>query len=115
MKSRIHRQFERQIADRGLSYEALADGMAVQVDQDTVFEPDALVRSGPLLPDDTLLVLDPLIVVPTKRIVIHHTRAADRRILGTSPGDDEILRLDPPGLEVSLAELFIDDQSGGAD
>ena len=37
MKSRVHRQFERQIADRRLPCEALADGVAVRVDEDTVF------------------------------------------------------------------------------
>jgi Uma2 family endonuclease len=143
MKSRIHRQFERQIADRRLPCEALPDGMAVRVDEDTVFEPDALVRCGPSLPDETILILDPLIVVevaspssqridaldkfaryfnnssivhyliivPTKRIVIHHTRADDGRIVGRSYIDTGIVRLEPPGLELSLVELFGNDQS----
>jgi len=144
LKSRVHRQFERQIADRRLPCEALPDGVAVRVDEDTVFEPDALVRCGPRLSDDTILVVDPLIVVevaspssqridaldkfaryfrnetimhylivvPTKRIVIHHARAADGRIVGTSYVDAGVVRLEPPGLDLSLAELFEDDAHG---
>ena len=144
LKSRIHRQFERQIAERRLPCEAFLDGMAVQVDNDTVFEPDELVRCGPRLPDDAVLILDPLIVVeiaspssqridaldkfaryfrnphvvhyliviPATRVVIHHMRAPDGRIVGTSHGEDDVLRLDPPGLELTLAALFADERGG---
>jgi Uma2 family endonuclease len=146
MKSRVHREFERQIADRRLPCEALPDGIAVRIDEDTVFEPDTLVRCGPLLPDDTILVVDPmivvevaspssqridaldkfaryfhnpsiihyLIVVPTKRIVIHHKRAPDGRIVGTSYSGEGIARLEPPGLDLSLAELFDGDRRNEA-
>ena len=53
----------RAIAEAGLSCEALVDGMAVLVDDETVFEPDALVRCGDPLPRDTLLITDPVVVV----------------------------------------------------
>ncbi len=43
--------------------QALPDGMTVRIDEATVFEPDALVRCGPRLPDDAVEVPDPLIVV----------------------------------------------------
>ncbi len=39
------------------------DGMAMRVDADTTFEPDCMVRCGPPLEDDELLVFDPIIVV----------------------------------------------------
>jgi Uma2 family endonuclease len=39
------------------------DGMAVAVDESTIYEPDALVRCGPCLPADALKVFDPLVVV----------------------------------------------------
>jgi Uma2 family endonuclease len=142
MKSRVHRAFERQIADRRLPCEALPDGVAVRIDEDTVFEPDALVRYGPRLSDETILIVDPmivvevaspssqrldaldkfaryfhnaniihcLIVVPTKRIVIHHKRAADWRIVGTSHTGEGIVSLEPPGLDLSLAALFDGDR-----
>ena len=42
---------------------SVPDGMAVKVDRDTVFEPDVLVRCGPRLTDDTILIQDPIIVV----------------------------------------------------
>ncbi|MGE0226511.1 MAG: Uma2 family endonuclease [Acetobacteraceae bacterium] len=47
----------------GLPCETYVDGMAVQVDAATVYEPDVLLRCGPPLRDDTLAVTDPLIVV----------------------------------------------------
>ncbi len=37
--------------------------MAVQVDETTVYEPDLLVRCGPPLPDDTVRITDPRLVV----------------------------------------------------
>ena len=36
--------------------------MAVKVDDSVVYEPDALVRCGEPLPDDTIKVTDPVIV-----------------------------------------------------
>ena len=113
--------------------------MAVRVDEETVFEPDALVRCGPPLPDDTTLLLDPLIVVevaspstqrvdvlekfsryfrnphivhyliviPTARIVIHHKRMAADRI-ETKSYESGAVPLDPPELQLALADLFPD-------
>ena len=63
MKHAITRQFEDAIRDDGLTCEALPDGMAVRIDDQTVFAPDALVRCGPRLAPDTVLILDPIIVV----------------------------------------------------
>jgi Uma2 family endonuclease len=50
------------------------DGMAVQVDASTVYEPDAMVRCGNPLPDDAIRVMDPLIVV---EVLSPSTRARD--------------------------------------
>jgi Uma2 family endonuclease len=47
----------------GLSCEAMIDGVAVEIDESTVYEPDALVRCGPPLPDDALRITDPVVVV----------------------------------------------------
>jgi Uma2 family endonuclease len=44
------------------SCEAFADGMTVQV-ENSDFEPDALLRCGPLLPGDATKVSDPLVLV----------------------------------------------------
>lgn len=50
------------------------DGMAVQVDAETVYEPDAMVRCGTPLPDNATRVSDPLIVV---EVLSPSTRARD--------------------------------------
>ena len=62
-KASVLVQFQKQIRDRGLRCEAFPDGMAVRVDDATVFEPDALVRCGPPIADETVLIVDPIIVV----------------------------------------------------
>lgn len=63
VKSRMHRLFEREIANGGLPCEAIADGMAVRISENSVFEPDVLARCGDPPPGDTLPLADPLIVV----------------------------------------------------
>jgi Uma2 family endonuclease len=62
-KARVTQSFRNQIHAKRLQCQALGDGMAVRVDDDTVFEPDAMVRCGPRLPDDDLVVSDAIIVV----------------------------------------------------
>jgi Uma2 family endonuclease len=53
----------RAISDAGLtSCEAFGDGMTVQV-ENSDFEPDALLRCGPLLPGDATRVSDPLVLI----------------------------------------------------
>ena len=47
----------------GLTCEAFPDGVALRVDAQTVYEPDAMLRCGPPLPGDTVMVEDPVIVV----------------------------------------------------
>ena len=51
------------VAEAGLSCEAFIDGMAVRVDDGTVYEPDVLLRCGPPVPDDCVEIRDPVIVV----------------------------------------------------
>ena len=51
------------LSGRGARCEAFGDGMAVRVDGSTVYEPDALVRCGPKLPNDVVELTDPLVVV----------------------------------------------------
>jgi Uma2 family endonuclease len=62
-KHRVCQKLIEAIHAAGVSCEALPDGMSVRVDADTVFEPDALVRCGPPLDDDTVEVADPIIIV----------------------------------------------------
>ena len=71
MKGRIYESLAQVIRDGGLPCETFPDGMIVQVDADTLYEPDALVRCGPPLDDNATRILDPIIVVevvsPTSR------------------------------------------------
>lgn len=53
---------------------ALPDGVSVQVAQDAVYEPDALLRCGPRLPGDTVKITDPVVVV---EVLSRSTRALD--------------------------------------
>jgi Uma2 family endonuclease len=62
-KQRIVRKLEDAIAASRLPCEAFVDGLAVQVDDATIYEPDVLVRCGSPLHGETLRILDPLIVV----------------------------------------------------
>jgi Uma2 family endonuclease len=48
---------------RGLSCEALPDGMTVKIDEHTAYEPDAVVHCGEALADDAVIVPSPVIVV----------------------------------------------------
>jgi Uma2 family endonuclease len=62
-KGGVAAAFAAQIRARQMPCDAFVDGIAVHVDDDTTFEPDALVRCGPPLDADATLVPDPLIVV----------------------------------------------------
>ncbi len=61
-KSRIHRALADAVA-AGLPCEAFPDGMAVRIGDDTVYVPDALVRCGQPVDDETVEIGDPIIVV----------------------------------------------------
>lgn len=62
------------VAHGGLPCEVFPDGMAVRVDDATVYEPDVLVRCGAPLPGDAIQVIDPLIIV---EVLSPSTRAKD--------------------------------------
>jgi Uma2 family endonuclease len=46
----------------GLPCRAYTDGMAVRIDSDTVYEPDALIRCGERLGPDVVEVVDPVVL-----------------------------------------------------
>lgn len=47
----------------GLPCQTFTDGMAVAIDDETTYEPDAMVRRGEPGPDEATVVTDPVIVV----------------------------------------------------
>jgi Uma2 family endonuclease len=65
------------IGARGLSCQALPDGVSVRVNDRTVYEPDALVRCGPPPPGDAVELGDPVIVV---EVVSPSSRGIDRGV-----------------------------------
>ena len=115
---------------------ALADGATVRIDEATAYELDALVYCGQELPSTDLEVPNPSIIVevlsrstrridaglklvgyfrlpslahylivdPTQPVVIHHSRGADAIV--TRVVTEGRIALDPPGLEIDLAEIY---------
>ncbi|MBV8095501.1 MAG: Uma2 family endonuclease [Acetobacteraceae bacterium] len=63
VKGLIYRRLDDAIRTAGLACEAFVDGVSVEIDEDTVYEPDALVRCGPPLEGDPVKISDPLVVV----------------------------------------------------
>ena len=66
MKGLIYRRLSDAIEAAGLPCEALPDGPSVEIDPDTVYEPDVLVRCGPPVPDNAVRLNDPMIVVEVR-------------------------------------------------
>ena len=46
VKKHVLNAFDAALAAAGLGCEAFADGMAVRIDESTVYEPDAMIRCG---------------------------------------------------------------------
>lgn len=63
VKKEVVKGLDRALASHRSGCEAFVDGMAVRIDDSTVYEPDALVRCGPRLPNDVVQVADPVVVV----------------------------------------------------
>jgi Uma2 family endonuclease len=123
------------IARAGVPCHALVEGVTVRIEEHTAYEPDALVYCGERLARGALTVPNPIIVVevlspttahtdtsakligyfklasvahylvidPDLRRVIHHTRERAPAMLTAGP-----FRLDPPGIELVVEDLFGD-------
>ena len=126
------------IRSAGVPCRMLPDGMTVRIDARTAYEPDALVYCGAPIDPDAVEVPEPVIVVevlspgtgahdtgaklagyfrvasvghylivdPLRRIVVHHRRAGD--VIETRIVSEGGLGLDPPGITVSVGEMFAD-------
>jgi Uma2 family endonuclease len=120
----------------GITCRAMPDGMTVRINAHTAYEPDALIYCGPRIDPDAIEVKNPVIVVevlspstrridaseklvgyfkvpsihhylmidPDRRTVVHHRRTGNG--IDTAFLQDGSLRLDPPGLELSVPALF---------
>jgi Uma2 family endonuclease len=121
------------IKTAGLSCEAVGDGPGIQIDDHTVYEPDCIVFCGDGPSPDSLLIPNPVIVVevlspttrhhdtsakligyfklpsvahylvidPDVRNITHYSRAGTPNLLSSG-----LLRLDPPGLDVTVEDLL---------
>ncbi len=136
IKSRIWAALDRAIQRAGLDCEAIADGLTIEIDDDTDYEPDAVVNCGPKLPPDATAASNPIIVVevlsPSTQSIdtsdkladyfrvpsIQHyliVRAKRREIIHhTRSGSDIVARvvnigkivLNPPGIEIELTDVY---------
>ena len=80
-KFRVAELMSAAIREGGLACEMFTDGMAVRVDASTVYEPDAQLRCRARVPDDTVVIDDPLVVVevvsPSSQAVDTGAKLAD--------------------------------------
>jgi len=73
-KFQIARRLAGAVEGAGLTCQVCPAGMAVEIDEHTVYEPDALVRCGTPLPPDAIKLHDPVIIV---EVLSPSTRARD--------------------------------------
>lgn len=73
-KGQVFRRLADALEAAALPCTAYPDGMAVEIDAATTYEPDALVRCGMPLPGDAVKVTDPVIIV---EVLSPSTRARD--------------------------------------
>jgi len=136
LKARIWQALDRAIRDAGVDCEALADGVTVEIDEDTDYEPDAVVNCGPPMDPDATVAANPVIVVevlsPATQSIdssdkladyfrvpsIQHyliVRAKRREIIHHARSGADIvsrainiglIRLDPPGIAFDVDEVY---------
>ncbi len=63
VKAKVWRALDDAVRAAALDCTTYPDGMAVAIDDWTVYEPDALVRCGSPLDEDAVKIIDPLIVI----------------------------------------------------
>jgi Uma2 family endonuclease len=78
IKNRIWAALDSAIQIANVPCEALGDGVTVEIDEDTDYEPDAVVNSGPPLPDDAIAASNPVIVVEVLSPSTEHIDLADK-------------------------------------
>jgi Uma2 family endonuclease len=139
IKYLVCRALDDAVAAAGLACEVFTDGMTVEIEGDRSYEPDAAVQCGIKQDLDSTVLPAPLIVVevaspastkldattklldyfkvpsvqhyliipPDRPAIIHHQRDGDRiRTTLVTAGE---VRLDPPGLALSITGLWPDE------
>ena len=136
LKYRIWAAMDRAIQAGGLDCEVIGDGITVEIDDDTDYEPDAVVNRGPRIHPDSVVANNPVVVVevlsPSTQSIdttdkladyfrvpsIQHyliVRARRREIVHHYRSGDGIvsrivnlgsIRLDPPGIVLDIGEVY---------
>lgn len=136
LKNRVWAALDRAIRAENLPCEALGDGVTIEVDEDTDYEPDAVVNCGPPAPGDSIAATNPVVVVevlsPTTQSIdfadkladyfrvpsIQHyliVRARRREVIHHRRDGAEIvsrvinlgaISLDPPGITIDLVDIY---------
>jgi Uma2 family endonuclease len=136
LKARVWRALDREITTGCLACEAMPGGMTVEVDEDTDYEPDALIDCGPPIPDDATVAPNPVVIVevlsPSAAAVDAGGKLADyfrvasvqhyllvrptrREIIHHRRSGDRIetlivtkgfVELTPPGIRLSVDEVY---------
>lgn len=73
-KAHVWRRLTEAVEAAWLPCDVYPDGMTVTIDSGTVYEPDCLVRCGSRVPDDTVRLDDPVIIV---EVLSPSTRSKD--------------------------------------
>ena len=74
VSANVWRRLTEAVEAAGLPCDVYPDGMTVTIDARTVYEPDVLIWCGPRVPDDTVRLDDPIIVVD---VLSPSTRSGD--------------------------------------
>jgi Uma2 family endonuclease len=136
LKTRVWQALDRAIRIGGLDCEAFGDGITIEVDDETDYEPDAVVNYGPRLEPDAIAATNPVIVVevlsPSTQSIdssdkladyfrvasIQHyliVRAKRREIIHHARSGADIvsrainiglIRMDPPGISIDVTEIY---------
>lgn len=136
LKAQIWQAFHRELRAAGLPCEAAPDGMTIEIDDDTDYEPDALINCGDPIPDNAIAAPNPVVIVevlsPSTQSIDAGGKLADyfrvpsvRHYLLVRPLKREIIHhrrsgdrietrvvnsgaveLDPPGIWLNLDEVY---------
>ena len=136
LKYRVARALDAAIARANIPCRFVLDSAAVKIDQLNSFQPEAMVYCGAPLPPDAFFVPNPTVVVeipppgtarrdsyqklagyfkvpsvahyliinPDAPLIIHHQRHGDDVL--TRIVREGTIRLEPPGMEVAVAEIY---------
>jgi len=138
IKANVWQSLRNAIRAAGVSCQAAPDGMTVEIDDDTDYEPGALVNCGAPIPDNATAAPNPVVVVevlsPSTERVDTGGKLADyfrvpsiQHYLLVRPQRQEVIHhrrtadrietriinqgdieLDPPGLRIAVADLYAD-------